>query len=273
LVDADGTVRTAFPAADQQAAEDRLRSWQSEEPDQKRWLVSLQPAPDIRASDPEWRVTWVKSSGESMTMTVRAANEQQAIDLAKMSKPSAAMSQDIRAQREGGEPETEPQAQSSPTVGDLNQPGPGEHDFMVTWSEYRDRDGREELVNDSIRVMDATAREASQRLIQALRAQGRTAFNVTAVPTDPPAWRQNIAPAGEPVPGSTLDIQRQRQQAAQGEFTGTWRVVNRAGNEVYRFSGVGNSQSDANRTAQTWLIGQGDRMDDQGPFDVVPELQ
>jgi hypothetical protein len=42
---------------------------------------------------------------------------------------------------------------------------------------------------------------------------------------------------------------------------------------VYRFSGVGNSQSDANRTAQTWLIGQGDRMDDQGPFDVVPELQ
>jgi hypothetical protein len=227
-----------------------------------------------------------------MTMTVRAENEQQAIDLAKMNTPSAAMSQDIRAEREGGEPDTEPQSQTSPTVGDLNQPGPGERDFMVSWSEYRDRDGREELVNDSLRSMGATPREASQRLIQALRAQGRTAFNVTAVPTDPPAWRQNIAPAGEPVPGSTLDIQRQRQRnlaqdmedlasaysqgmnqgMAGGEFTGTWRVVNRAGNEVYRFSGVGNSQSDANRTAQTWLIGQGDRMDDQGPFDVVPEM-
>jgi hypothetical protein len=273
LVDADGTVRTTFPAADQPAAEDRLRSWQSEEPDQERWLVSLQPVPDIRASDNQWQVTWVKSSGESMTMTVRAENEQQAIDLAKMNTPSAAMSQDIRAEREGGEPDTEPQSQTSPTVGDLNQPGPGERDFMVSWSEYRDRDGREELVNDSLRSMGATAQEAAQRLIQALRAQGRTAFSVTAVPTDPPAWRQNIAPAGEPVPGSTLDIQRQRQQAAQGEFTGTWRVVNRAGNEVYRFSGVGNSQSDANRTAQTWLIGQGDRMDDQGPFDVLPEME
>jgi hypothetical protein len=202
-----------------------------------------------------------------MTMTVRAENEQQAIDLAKMNTPSAAMSRDIRAEREGGEPAS--QSQPSSTATSINQPGEGDSDWRVLWSEYRDRNGREELVQDSIRVVAGSAREATERLINSLRDQGRSPFNVTAAPTDPPAWRQNIAPAGEPVPGSTQDIQRQRQQ---GEFTGAWRVINRAGNEVYRFSGVGNSQSDANRTAQTWLIGQGDRMDDQGPFDVVPEM-
>jgi hypothetical protein len=45
LVDANGAVRIAFLAPDQQAAEDRLRSWQSEQPDQERWLVSMQPRP------------------------------------------------------------------------------------------------------------------------------------------------------------------------------------------------------------------------------------
>jgi hypothetical protein len=83
--------------------------------------------PDIRASDPEWQVTWVKSSGESMTMPVRAANEQQAIDIVKMNTPSAAMGQDIRAEREGREPEA--QAQPSSTATSLNQPGEGESDW------------------------------------------------------------------------------------------------------------------------------------------------
>lgn len=37
------------------------------------------------------------------------------------------------------------------------------------------------------------------------------------------------------------------------QFTGEWRVVDSAGQELYKFSGVGNSQSDANRVAATWI--------------------
>ena len=285
LVDANGAVRIAFLAPDQQAAEDRLRSWQSEQPDEERWLVSMQPQLDIRASDPEWRVTWVKSNGESMTMPVRAANEQQAIDIVKMNTPSAAMGQDIRAEREGREPEA--QAQPSPTATSLNQPGEGESDFMVTWDEYRERDGVRGRLTDQVRVVAASAQEASMRLMRSLEAQGRNTFNINAEPTDPPAWRQNIAPAatsnitnplhqepaaGEPMPGSTLDIQRQRQQATQQrplEFTGRWLVRStRTGETVHTISGIGNVQADANRHAERWARSTG--FDDG--IEVVPEM-
>lgn len=157
-----------------------------------------------------------------------------------------------------------------PSVDNINMPGPGESNYLVHWNEYRERNGERVMIGDMIRIVARSAEDASRRLIDSLQVQGRNAFSVTAAPTDTPAWQQRRATAGEPIPGSTQDIQRQRQQ---GEFTGAWRVVNRAGEEVHRFSGAGNSQGDANRTAQTWLITQGDRMNDQGPFDVVPVMQ
>jgi hypothetical protein len=80
-----------------------------------------------------------------------------------------------------------------------------------------------------------------------------------------------------PIPGLTdveLDIEQNftAQGTAAGEFTGAWRVLNRNGEEVYRFSGIGNNQGDANRRAQTWLVSQGSRFDDQGPFNVYPVM-
>lgn len=54
-------------------------------------------------------------------------------------------------------------------------------------------------------------------------------------------------------PGSTTDIQQQR---ASGGFTGAWKVM-ADGREVYRFSGVGNVQRDANRVAIQWLRDNG----------------
>jgi hypothetical protein len=60
----------------------------------------------------------------------------------------------------------------------------------------------------------------------------------------------------EPIPGSTLDIQRQRQQAAQqsqGEFTGRWEIRDAQGRLLNLFGGIGNSQADANRFAAGWL--------------------
>jgi hypothetical protein len=64
------------------------------------------------------------------------------------------------------------------------------------------------------------------------------------------------------LPGSTLDLQRQRQQAAQqsaaaGTFRGTWAIKDNQGNTLHTFSGIGNSQADANRVAAGWLAQQG----------------
>jgi hypothetical protein len=41
----------------------------------------------------------------------------------------------------------------------------------------------------------------------------------------------------------------------QQTFTGEWRVMV-DGEEVYRFSGVGNNQGDANRVGQNWILQQ-----------------
>ena len=68
-----------------------------------------------------------------------------------------------------------------------------------------------------------------------------------------------------PAPGSTSDIQQQR--AIPGTFTGAWKVL-ADGQEVYRFSGVGNAQRDANRVAIQWLRDNGY---DQGTdIEVLP---
>ena len=71
-----------------------------------------------------------------------------------------------------------------------------------------------------------------------------------------------------PVPGSTTDIQQRR--AAGGEFTGAWRVLDPEDREIYRFSGVGNNQSDANRVAMNWLRQNPGRM--QSGVTVVPVM-
>jgi hypothetical protein len=64
------------------------------------------------------------------------------------------------------------------------------------------------------------------------------------------------------VPGSTLDLQRQRQQATQqsaaaGTFRGTWAIKDSQGNTLHTFGGIGNSQADANRVAAGWLARAG----------------
>lgn len=73
---------------------------------------------------------------------------------------------------------------------------------------------------------------------------------------------QEIKPA-TPIPGSTLDLQRQRADAApatltrpgQGQHTGQWKVLIN-GEEVYQFGGAGNNQGDANRVGRDWVLQQ-----------------
>jgi hypothetical protein len=74
-----------------------------------------------------------------------------------------------------------------------------------------------------------------------------------------------VEPAEEAQPGSTTDLQQQR--TAPGTFTGAWKVVvSSTGEEVYRFSGIGNNQGDANRVAADWA--RRSRLDD--PIEVLP---
>jgi hypothetical protein len=56
-------------------------------------------------------------------------------------------------------------------------------------------------------------------------------------------------------PGSTTDLAQQR--AVPGTFTGAWKIIDNDGNEMHRFSGVGNNQRDANRVATQWVQNNG----------------
>ena len=58
-----------------------------------------------------------------------------------------------------------------------------------------------------------------------------------------------------PAQGSTTDLQQQR--ATPGTFTGAWKIIDNDGNEMHRFSGIGNNQRDANRVAINWLTSNG----------------
>jgi len=117
--------------------------------------------------------------------------------------------------------------------------------------------------NVSVEFMSSSLEDAKQRFQRWLddgRAFGR----------DPAEYVLRTSsgeeiPAAAPLPGSTTDIQQRR---AAGEFTGAWKVVNAAGNEVYRFGGVGNSQTDANRVAVEWLRSQG--LSNPAGFEVLP---
>ena len=98
-----------------------------------------------------------------------------------------------------------------------------------------------------------------------------------------------------PIAGSTLDLQRQRAAAsadaaqggvidvapaqqpapppAGGEFTGNWLIRAEDGTVLHRFGGIGNSQADANRTAQAWAQRNPDVMRQHpGGVDVTPEM-
>jgi len=77
------------------------------------------------------------------------------------------------------------------------------------------------------------------------------------------------ADASTPIPGSTTDLQQQRQ--TPGAFTGAWRVT-LDGEEIHRFSGIGNNQMDANRIGRAWArdqINQG-LLYPEGEIEITP---
>jgi hypothetical protein len=129
---------------------------------------------------------------------------------------------------------------------------------------YRISDGRTVEHNGQPLYVNARnpddAEERARQVIAAANLGAPQLFDVRSVLQ---------APAQTSVQGSTQDLQQQR---AQGGFTGSWQVVDNNGRELYRFSGVGNSQSDANRVAQQWVDTQRrqGRNIDARELDVLP---
>jgi hypothetical protein len=122
--------------------------------------------------------------------------------------------------------------------------------------------------SQGIEVVAASEFEAMQKARQQwnLNVGGRTEEEFFSTN----GWRATpVRPA--PAPGSTTDLQQQRQ--TPGTFTGAWQVLDTdTGEELYRFSGVGNVQSDANRVAADWLRRNAPEDADMTQIEVVPIL-
>jgi hypothetical protein len=149
---------------------------------------------------------------------------------------------------------------------------PGQSNYKI----YQISDGR--IVGTFYAADRAQAESEFTDWLMSPEAGGRDDFRYAPIdtpiqgprttPTTPVPGIIDIEPDVEQnfVPGSTQDIQQRR--AAGGEFTGAWRVLDPEDREIYRFSGVGNNQSDANRVAMNWLRQNPGRM--QAGVTVVP---
>jgi len=175
-----------------------------------------------------------------------------------MEKAQWNLDQERQRERDAGRDAAEIRAR----LGEPRPAGGGERTYRVTWTERRS-DGERQ---DSLNVRARGPQNAMQRIRDALDAQGREVVRIQADEVTAPSRD------GEPIPGSTLDLQRRRAQQAQGEWTGHWIVRDSQGRELTRFHGIGNVQSDANRHAAAWL-GR-NRPDLVGQeIDVVPEMR
>jgi hypothetical protein len=121
-----------------------------------------------------------------------------------------------------------------------------------------------------------TVRGASQDQAQAVRADTARRHGVDArqlslqVIFNPDAAQQEI-------PEVPLDIEQNFPQAssapAGNSFSGQWRILDSdTGQELYRFRGIGNSQTDANRIAATWLQQNAPEGSDMTQIEVVPVM-
>jgi hypothetical protein len=89
-----------------------------------------------------------------------------------------------------------------------------------------------------------------------------TAGNTDAAPGG------TINTATEPTTGS--EVGQTYSPSGTGSFTGQWLILNPNNQVIYRFGGIGNAQSDANRIAMAWLTQNPREMVDG--VTVVPEM-
>jgi hypothetical protein len=145
---------------------------------------------------------------------------------------------------------------------------------------YRISDGRTVMANNMPIEFHALTPEDAERKLRIYAAAHNLGapelFDVRSVlqPVSDINLFPEIEPAQQPTDqqqGGIVDVAGD-QPAAQtgGQFTGEWKVVDPQGREIYRFSGVGNSQRDANNVAIRWLQQNPRHM--QGGVEVVPVM-
>jgi hypothetical protein len=112
---------------------------------------------------------------------------------------------------------------------------------------YRISDGRAVEYNGQPLQVNATdlddADERARQIIAAANLGAPQLFGVRSV-------------LSAPISGSTLDLQRQRNDAQQGRAqtspTGQWKIIDGLNREVYRFRSADNTRTKANELAAQW---------------------
>jgi hypothetical protein len=127
------------------------------------------------------------------------------------------------------------------------------------------RQGVEVIAYSEFEAMQKARRRWDLNIGQSTEQQFFTANGWIATPVRP-------AEESTPVPGSTTDLQQ--HLATPGAFTGAWKILDTdTGQELYRFSGIGNQQADANRVAADWLRQNGPEDSDMTQIEVVPVMR
>ena len=199
-----------------------------------------------------------------------------------------------------GQPAAQQQSAAQPSAGN--------------WGIWIDSSGRfarqpNTVVADNV-LRRFPSRAAAMAFLERTREENpqmRTDVEVREIPADYTPGSRPMGQASEPIPGSTLDLQRRRadayqsvpipgvtdveldiplaQQSAgataprtlttpgqgQQRFTGEWKIVDANDRELHRFGGVGNVQADANRIAMTWLRAHPAAM--QSGVQVLPVME
>jgi len=122
-------------------------------------------------------------------------------------------------------------------------------------------------------VTSLSPEELAARPGRATLGEPRPAFTEprsSSIPEVPLDIAQNFRePPASWDSGSPIQSEPQNFPQLAGEFSGEWKVVDGLNREVYRFSGVGNSQSDANRVAREWA----QRTGFDGNLEVYPVMR
>jgi hypothetical protein len=227
----------------------------------------------LKKGDTEGKKYWwsVGRPGYGASAEVVASNKEEAIAKGKQEYPDWASAQDMTAKplRPYQEPTPQSAQQSSgPMLG--NRPSNPDGNYVIV--------NIADETKPVYRYMAASAEDTLLVLRQWIAANpGQILWHYKYDPDQ--RLGQPDAPASqpaEPIPGSTLDIQRQRAAQYQSvpipgvtdveldiplaqnfgnQFSGQWKVMI-DGEEVWRFRGVGNNQADANRIGQTWILDQ-----------------
>ena len=227
----------------------------------------------LKKGDTEGKKYWwsVGRPGYGASAEVVATNKEEAIAKGKAEYPDWAMANDMTAKplRPYQEPTPQSAQQSNgPMLG--NRPSNPDGNYVIV--------NMADETKPLYRYMAASAEDTLLVLRQWIAANpGQILYRYKYDPDQ--RLGQPDAPASqpaEPIPGSTVDIQRQRAAQYQSvpipgvtdveldiplaqnfgnQFSGQWKVMI-DGEEVWRFRGVGNNQADANRIGQTWILDQ-----------------